>query len=347
VAPGGSLLDRVQRLQAIRNEGQVTRSLMEARCHRGAQIARNLGFSTATAEAIRALDEHWDGRGQPVGLRGEQIPAPARILCLSQTIEVFHRTAGVDTAYRVAERRSGEWFDPALVDALNCFRADAAFWASLADEDISAVEPPDRLLLADEDRMDAIAEGFADVIDAKSPWTHDHSDTVSQLAAGIGSVLGLDATTLRDLRRAALLHDIGKLSVSNRILDKPGPLTESERRSVEQHPVLTQRIMEAVPGLDQLAPVASAHHERLDGSGYPRGLSGEQLTVPMRALGVADVYEALTSHRPYRAAFPPEVALSLMRQDVPERLDPNVFAALETFLSATDVAGDRLTRHGP
>jgi hypothetical protein len=129
VAPGGSLRDRVQRLQAIRHEGQVTRSLMRARCHRGAQIARNLGFSEATAEAIRALDEHWDGHGQPLGLRGEEIPLAARILCLSQTVEVFHRARGVDAPYRVEAILNGERVDPAHVEIANRLRDDGGFWA--------------------------------------------------------------------------------------------------------------------------------------------------------------------------------------------------------------------------
>src|SRR5206468_10216271 len=112
VAPHGSISERAGRLRAIGNEGQVTQSLMEARCHRGAEIALKLGFSQATAEAIRALDEHWDGHGQPRGLRGTEIPLAARILCLAQTVEVFHAEGGVDAAYRVAVKRSGQWFDP-------------------------------------------------------------------------------------------------------------------------------------------------------------------------------------------------------------------------------------------
>ena len=136
VASGKGLRARAERLRAIHDEGEVTRSLMQARCDRGAEIARMLGFSEATAEAIRALDEHWDGRGQPRGLRGTEIPLAGRILCLAQTIEVFHRARGVGPAYRLAVRRSGHWFDPALVDALSAFRADAGFWESLAEQDL-------------------------------------------------------------------------------------------------------------------------------------------------------------------------------------------------------------------
>jgi HD-GYP domain-containing protein (c-di-GMP phosphodiesterase class II) len=332
VAPDGSFRTRAARLQAIRNEGSVTRSLMRARCHRGAEIAYKLGFSEPTADAIRALDEHWDGHGQPLGLAGEEIPLGARILCLAQTIEVFHAARGVRVAYQVARRRSGEWFDPTLVRAMVSFRDDRAFWASLAEPDISTVEPPDRMLVADADRMDRIAEAFAEVIDAKSPWTHEHCNRVCAIAIGIGQLLGFDAVQLRDLRRAALLHDLGKLSISNRILDKPGPLTDEELAKVKAHPIVTEQILDLVPSLRPLAPVASAHHERLNGGGYPRGLTADELTMPMRVLAIADVYEALTSERPYRATFTPERALELMRPDVPGALDPDAFAALETLV---------------
>jgi len=329
VAPGGSLRARVERLRAIRDEGEVTRSLMQARCDRGAEIARMLGFSEVTAEAIRGLDEHWDGGGQPRGLRGTEIPLAARVLCLSQTVEIFHRARGVGAAYRVAARRRGHWFDPALVDALGAFRADAGFWASLAEADLSAVEPSDRVLIADENRLDQIAEAFVAVIDAKSPWTHQHSDRACAIATGIAAVLSIDATAMRDLRRAARLHDIGKLAISNRILDTPGRLTDEQYAKVKEHPVWTRRILERVPGFSELAPLASAHHERLDGSGYPLGLAGRELTMPMRVLAVADVYEALTAERPYRPAWSSERALEIIRLDVPLRLDHDAVAALE------------------
>ncbi len=339
VAPGGSLAERTARLRAIRNEGQVTRSLMRARCHRGAEIALKLGFSEATAEAIRALDEHWDGHGQPRGLKGAEIPLAARILCLSQTMEVFHAAGARGAAYRVASKRSGQWFDPDLVEALRSFRFDTRFWASLKEPDVSAVEPSDRVLTADEARLDQIAEGFAAVIDAKSPWTHEHCDRVCAIATGMATLMGFDEPALRMLRRAALLHDLGKLSISSRILDKPGALTAEERTRFREHPLLAEQILGRVASFVELAVVASAHHERLDGSGYPRGLAGDALTMPMRVLAVADVYEALSSHRPYRPAYPWHEALELMRADVPRRLDGRAFAALEAMLQGRAVGG--------
>ena len=332
VAPEGSLGARVERLRAIRDEGEVTRSLMQARCERGAEIARTLGFPEATAEAIRALDEHWDGGGQPRGLRGTAIPLAARIICLAQTLEVFHATRGVGAVYRVAARRSGHWFDPELVDALDAFRRDTAFWDSLAQSELSGVEPPDRVLVVDQDRLDQIADGFAEIIDAKSPWTHRHSARVCSIATSIAARLGFEPTELRDLSRAARLHDIGKLAISNRILDKPGQLTDAEVAKIREHPVLTQRILERVPGFSELAPLASAHHERLDGGGYPRGMTAGEITMPMRVLAVADVYEALTAQRPYRRQCSAERALEIMRTDVPMRLDYEAFASLEALV---------------
>ena len=332
VAPDGTLRDRGRRLKAIKDEGEVTRRLMQARCDRGAEIALLIGLSTETAEAIRALDEHWDGRGQPRGLRGEEIPLLARIVCLAQTVEIFHAAGGVRGLWDMARKRSGGWFDPALVDVLGACLRDVAFWESLADADVSAWEPEDRLLHADAARLDRIAVAFAGVIDAKSPWTYQHSDRASMIAASVATMLGLDAAAVSDVRRAALLHDIGKLTISNRILDKPRALNPAEVALIRRHPLVTAQILERVPGFGPLGQLASAHHERLDGEGYPRGLTADALSVPMRVLAVADVYEAVTSERPYRRAMSPEQAFGILRADAGVRLDAAVVAALEDLI---------------
>ena len=332
VAPERSLAAKTGRLWAIRNEETVTRSLMMARCYQGAKIARKLGFSDATANAILALDEHWDGRGQPHGLRATEIPLAARIMCLAQTVEVFHFVRGVDKACSIAARRSGQWFDPDLVAALVSFRRDADFWRSLAQPDVSAVEPRDRVLIDDHDRLDGIAQAFGDVVGAKSKWTAKHGDRVSAIATNVAAQLGFDAIARRDLARVARLHDIGNLSISNRILDRPGPLSQAEWRVIKKHPLDSERILERVPSFSTLAPIAGAHHERLDGSGYPRGVAADELTMPMRVLAVADVYAALVVERPYRAAYTPQRALELMNAETPKRLDGNAFAVLENLV---------------
>ena len=332
VAPGGSPRARGERLLAIKREGEVTRALMRARCDRGADIAYMLGLHPETAEAIRTLDEHWDGGGQPRALRGEEIPLLGRILCLAQTMEIFHAAGGVQAARTVARRRSRGWFDPALVEGFGAICGDVEFWDSLAADDLSRWEPLDRVLTADDERLDRIADAFAGVVDAKSPWTYRHSDRASMIVMGLAASLGIEGAELQDLRRATRLHDIGKLAISNRILDKPGRLSRAEFARVREHPAITVRILERVPSFRHLAPLAGAHHERLDGDGYPRGLTRAALTPPMRMLAVGDVYEALTSDRPYRPARSSDEALEIMRADVPGRLDGEAFSALEGLL---------------
>jgi HD-GYP domain-containing protein (c-di-GMP phosphodiesterase class II) len=201
-----------------------------------------------------------------------------------------------------------------------------------SEVEISPWEPADRLLTADEARLDAIAYAFAGVIDAKSPWTYRHSDRACVIVLGLAAALGAEDDELDGLRRAALLHDVGKLAVSNRILDKPGALTAAELAQIRKHPGITRQILERVPGFGALAPIAAAHHERLDGTGYPQRLTTDELTMPMRLLAVADVYEALTSERPYRAAMRSEQALEIIREEAPHALDHEAASALASLV---------------
>jgi putative nucleotidyltransferase with HDIG domain len=332
VAPGAGLRKRIEVLKGIRDEGDVTRKFMEARCDRGAEIARMLFLSEDTAAGIRSLDEHWDGRGMPDGLRGEEIPLPARIMCLAQTVEVFHANEGLKATRKMAKARRGTWFDPTLVDAFLGFADDRAFWESLETPDVSAWEPEDFALSGDEARLDRIAEAFARVIDAKSPFTARHSERVAEIADGIAGVLGFDEDERRVLRRAGLLHDIGKLAVSNRVLDKPGKLTDDEFAAIKTHPVFSLQILERAPCFASLAELAANHHEKLDGTGYPRGLRGKDLDMPMRVLAVADIYEALTADRPYRGPLPAHEALAIIDRDVPDKLDPEARWALGVYV---------------
>ncbi len=337
VAADRSAVGRAAALLRLGLQQRQADELFETRCERGAEVARALQLPAATAEAIRTLDEHWDGNGRPARLQGEEIPLLGRILCLAQTVDVFVDTHGLAQAFEVVKERRGTWFDPALVDALRSFRADRSFWAQLAVGDleagVAAVEPPDIVLRADDEGLDRIAAAFARVIDAKSPFTASHSDGVAEIAVGIGSVLDLDAYELRRLRRAALLHDIGKLGISNRVLDKPGSLTDEERAEMERHPTFTHEILLRAEAFRELADLAAAHHEKLDGSGYPRGLSAVELSLPARILAVADIYEALTAARPYRGPLAPERAFAILAEEAGRRLDAACVEALRVWTS--------------
>ncbi len=316
--PDASPMGRVFRVasMALKEKGSG-REMVQTRCDRGADIASMLGFTEATRHAIRTLDEHWDGQGMPEGLSGTAIPLLGRIVGLAQSVEVFASTFGVDAAMAVAVERRGRWFDPVLVDALKSVARDDNFWAMVLgrspERHLGALEPEDQILLADEERLDDIAHAFARVIDAKSPFTYLHSERVAALAVTIGRRLHCSEVELRDLRRAGLLHDIGKLGVSTLILDKPGRLTERERAEIRVHPAYTQRILERVTAFAGIVELASAHHERLDGKGYHLGLPAERLSPMSRALAVADVYEALTADRPYRRGMPRNEAVAILR----------------------------------
>jgi putative nucleotidyltransferase with HDIG domain len=333
VAPGAPLRERARHLRAVMamTHGGID-ELERMRCERGADIARGIGLDEEAAAAITQLFEHWDGNGHPGEHAGKEISLLARMACLSQTMEVFWQQGGAAAACDVARARRGTWFDPALVDAVDELERDVCFWASLERPDVQAVEPADRVLRADDARLDRVAEAFAGIVDAKSPYTAQHCAGVAEIADGMASTMGVDDATRRLLRRAALLHDVGKLGVSNRILDKPGALSDGEWGAVRRHPRLSMIILRAVPALAPVARLSATHHERLDGSGYPYGLTAGELKLPDRILQVADVTDALTSERPYREALSPDEGLAIMRYDAGKRLDATAFAAVESWL---------------
>ena len=286
------------------------RELFQIRCDRGAAIALDLGLSTATADAIRAMDEHWDGGGQPAGLKGAAIPILAQIIGIAQVAEIYWEQLGVRAAVEVLRARRRRWFAPELVDAACEVAADAALDLALATEDPIAllhdVAPAPAWVTADEARLDRIVDAFAGVIDAKSPYTHDHSRRVADYADAAARRLGFSPARLARLRRTALLHDIGKLGVPNSILDKPSALTPDEWAAMRAHPRHTFDILDRVPIFRDVAEDAACHHENLDGSGYHRGLRGAALSPTARVLAVADITDALRSDRPYREGLPME-----------------------------------------
>ena len=337
VASEGSLLRKVGQFFRVAKAGPAeARQMVETRCDRGAAIARQLLMTEEVAVAIRSLDEHWDGYGHPAGLKGDQIPLLSRILNLAQTAEVFWAAAGVDAAFDVVRRRRGTWFDPELSSAFKKLRRDESFWASLPKESsleaVSIYEPGETILPADDDAMDRLAEGFSMVVDAKSPWTYKHSSGVAEIAEGIAVEMGCMPLHSRYIRRAGLLHDLGKLGVSNMILDKPGKLDADELATMRKHPANTFKILNRVSGFRDLAEVAAGHHERLDGKGYHRGVSADAIPLPARILGVADMYEALAARRPYRQDLTEQEVMTIMEKNVGSGLCPEVFGALQSWL---------------
>jgi HD-GYP domain-containing protein (c-di-GMP phosphodiesterase class II) len=333
VASGQPFLERMQRLfQVAATQQRDSCDLVKIRCERGAHIAKKLGFADSVASGIQSLDEHWNGRGYPHGLRKTDVPIFSRIANLAQTLEVFHSARGPAAAIDAVRRRSGRWFDPELVKVAISLSATGALWLGLDERDVIQkallLEPEQRRMNADEDAIDNICSAFAEIIDAKSPFTYRHSNGVADAALDIGRCFGFSVRDLKLLRRAALLHDVGKLSVSNEILEKPGKLTAEEWKVVRDHPYHTFQILNRIPGFEDLAAEAAAHHEKLDGSGYWRGWNETQLSTFSRILVVADIFDALRAKRPYRDSLPLEKVFEIMRADSPRALDLPCLEAL-------------------
>jgi HD-GYP domain-containing protein (c-di-GMP phosphodiesterase class II) len=299
-------------------------------------------FSQEVANAILDLDEHWDGGGLPVGKSGEDISLFARIALLAQVVDVLHASNGREAACAEILRRSGGWFDPAVVQAFSQVAEDDSFWDMLVRDHLERIllemEPGQHAVIADDDYQDEIAEAFARVIDAKSPYTSGHSGRVAIVTDLIAREMGLDSERRRSLKRVALLHDIGKLGVSNSILDKPGSLNDDERATVQLHAGLSEQILSRISCFADLAKVAGAHHERLDGKGYPRGLSGDDIDLDTRIISTADVFDALTADRPYRPAMPVTKAMAILWDGAGASHDPLCIEALERALRNAELS---------
>lgn len=337
------LAGRFRALMTVFSRGeQLATELIQTRCQRGAAISRKLRFSDTVAVGIHSLDEHWNGRGKPDGLRGEAIPLYSRIALLAQVADVFHSAAGPLAALQEVERRAGSWFEPALVDALRDLASSDVFWQRLAAPDLARavleLEPGQFAVPLDDDYLDEVAQAFGQVADAKSPYTAGHSARVALYADLVAEALGLSVERRRWLRRGALLHDVGKLGVSNAILDKPGRLDAREWQAVQAHALHTEAILSRIGAFAELARVAAAHHERLDGTGYPRGMAADAISLETRIITVADVFDAITAARPYRDAVPVPKALEIMAENVGSAIDGDCFGALRRVVEQMERA---------
>lgn len=313
-----------------------------ASCQVAQLLSDRLGMDACVRRALWHAFERWDGRGQPDHLRGDAIEPAARVVLVAQDAVVFQRVGGVRAAVDMARHRSGHAYDPAIVQAF-CVEAAEVFNdldQGSAWDRVLATEPAPQRVLSNETLHSAL-EAVADYIDLKSPWMAGHSRGVAHLASRAGVAAGLSADECAALGQAALLHDLGRCGVDNGIWDKPGPLTESEWERVRLHPYMTARLLSRCTALADLAQVASAHHERLDGSGYYRGVRAADLSLAMRLLAAADAYQAMTERRPHRPPLAASAAADQLREEV--RRGRQHGAAVEAVLAS---AGHRPRRRG-
>ncbi len=293
-------------------------------------LAAQLGLGEDVRRGIEQTFERWDGKGIPKGASGQEISPTARLVNLADVVEVYQRSAGVDAAISVARERSGTQFDPDLVEVF-CTEAPMLF----SDLDLTkswdaviAAEPALGIELTEEE-FGAALEAIADFTDLKSPYTLGHSRAVADLAGAGARSLGLPEHDASVVRQAGLVHDLGRLGVSNAVWDRQGELSQAEMERVRLHPYLTERMLASSPALAPLGTIAAQHHERMDGSGYPRGLPGRDLSPAVRILGAADTYHARLEPRPHRAARSPHEAASELKAEVRAgRLDGDAVAAV-------------------
>jgi HD-GYP domain-containing protein (c-di-GMP phosphodiesterase class II) len=313
----------------------------QSHCEVGQRLAERMGLGERLRRGLSQVFERWDGKGTPNGVRGEAIELPMRVVALAHDAVTFHRYGGVDAVVGVTRQRSGHAYDPRIADrfcrdapSLLASAETASVWDAVLD-----AEPGPRPTLNGE-QLDNALHAMADFADLKSAYTVGHSSGVARLVAEAAKLCRLPRSEAEQLRRAAFVHDLGRVGVTSAIWEKPSALTEEEWEQVRLHPYFAERVLRRSAVLAPLGVLASTHHERLDGSGYHRGVPAASLSLAARILAAADVYQALTQRRPYRPARSPDEAADELRREVKlGRLDPE--AANAVLSAAGHQAGRR------
>jgi HD-GYP domain-containing protein (c-di-GMP phosphodiesterase class II) len=337
---GGSVLHRARVTgELLATSGRVVEESLVVHCQVTGQLAARIGLDDRLRRCLTQTFTRWDGNGTPNGIGGEAIELPTRLVRLADLAEVHHRRGGVSAAFQVIHERAGTTLDPTVVDAFDRCGEEvlATLPADSSWSELIAADPAPHILSGS--ALDVGLEALADFVDLKSPYFASRSRGVADLAASAGRRAGLPANEVEVLCRAGLVNGLGRSGVPNTIWDKAGSLTDLERERVRLHPYYTDRMLRRVPALHEVAAVASMAHERLDGSGYHRGLTGQAIPMTARLMGAADCYHAMTESRPHRPAMSREKAAATLRDEV--RLGGLDSAAVEAVLGS---AGHRTRR---
>jgi HD-GYP domain-containing protein (c-di-GMP phosphodiesterase class II)/DNA-binding CsgD family transcriptional regulator len=325
VAPGQPRRRRVALVARGLADPKGTERSLSTHCEVGAMLAARAGLRPSVVDALAHAYERWDGKGFPARLEGDAIPLAVRVVVVARDA-VLAVMLGEDPVGWLSERK-GRAYDPAVVDAFERVGPGVLSELDTGDEwETALAREPEPVATVEPEVLDSVLAAFADFADLKSPWIRGHSRSVASLAEEAGRHAGLDDAACDGLRRAGLVHDLGRVAVENGIWDKPGPLTTSEWERVRLHPYYTERILARCSSLGSLVEAASSHHERLDGSGYHRSLPADALSRGDRILAAADVYAALTAERPYRPRRAEDDAASVMEAD--DKLDADAVACV-------------------
>jgi HD-GYP domain-containing protein (c-di-GMP phosphodiesterase class II)/DNA-binding CsgD family transcriptional regulator len=346
VAPGAPTPARVRRGVQFALKGKAfAREGFRNTCEVAHRFAQRLGMSEAVQEALLLVFEQWDGGG-PNAVRGTEIPLTGRIVYATSFIEAFHATGGREAALRVVRRRGGKAFDPEVAAAFLAVSERPGFWERLEREsvwaEVLAMEPPSSHRYLKEERLEDVALAFADFADLKSSYSAGHSRRVAAAAEQTARRLARPEAEISTIRHASLLHDVGLVAVPSFTLDRPqASLSQVEWERLRLHPYHAERILSGVRALEPVVPLVAAHHERPDGRGYYRGLSGQQIPLGARIIAVADTFDELTHDAPGRTALAVEAALERMRAESGTSLDAGSVDALARAMGgdAAQLAG--------
>jgi HD-GYP domain-containing protein (c-di-GMP phosphodiesterase class II) len=315
--------------------GPIAKETMRGHCEVAELFARQLGFPDYVQQTLRFQWERWDGKGMAYRVKGQAIPRTARILYFAQVLELIYHFAGPEATQVLAQEKRGKRFDPEAVDAFLALTQQTNFWSTFEEqstqEALLARRPPTTADCAQADQIERVCETLADFVDLKTRENWHHSRTVAEIAVGTGTSLGMKTSELTKLRRAALVHDIGKVAIPAGILAKGDRLSSSEWETYRLHVYYTERILERVAPLRGLAQAASAHHEWINGQGYHRRLRGEQIPFHGRILAVANSYAKFLQQQGDQTD--PVDVLSKMRSLVGTQFDSVCYEALVTSLT--------------
>jgi HD-GYP domain-containing protein (c-di-GMP phosphodiesterase class II) len=332
---GAPLPKRASRFVDFAAHGpEVMREGFQNTCDVARDLAARLGMPEDVQEALLAVFEQWDGGGFPRGLEGRSIPLPCRVVYLAAFFEVFHASGGRDGAIELVRRSRGRSFDPEAVDALRALTSETAFWEALESDEslwptVMRLEPENRLSWISDEQLTDAAVALADFADMKSAFTLGHSRRVSGTAEVLARRLGLPGEEVLDVRRAALTHDLGLVAVPSFVLHKTqAKLTRAEWEQMRLHPYHGERILANVPALRRAAKLVGAHHERLDGQGYPRGLKDRDIPIGAQLIAASDRFDELIHDAPDRRALAVTDALCALEQDVSKAFSSAVLERL-------------------
>jgi len=300
-------------------------------CEVAVRVAQRLDMPQGVQNAVGYYLERWDGRG-PFGLQGSKIPLNARLVHLSLKIEACNRLYGHIEAESMALEKAGKIFDPQLVDVFVSVAKTSDLWEEQANPNLREVvldlEPDSSYRYIDEAKLDNVALAAADFVDLKSPSTVNHSRETALLAECMARRMGLPESEIVTIRRAALMHDLGHLALPSYILSNQQPLSEVDREKLRLHPYYTERIISRVTAFADIAAIAGLHHERMNGTGYYRGLSGDKLPVSACILALADEFQERLQAGRSNPGFDPKDVLKALEPDIGTMYSPECFAAL-------------------